>query len=101
MAESSLDPVLLLRTLDAWKNGDFSARLPVEWTGVDGKIADTLNEIIAQSERVAKELAEVSRLVGSEGQLCRRVEIPGLEGMWAVKVNAVNSLIDDMTAPIR
>src|ERR1051325_10156551 len=34
---------LLLRTLNAMKKGDFKVRMPVEFTGTQGKIADTLN----------------------------------------------------------
>jgi len=36
---------LLLRTLTAIKKGDFTARMPIEFTGTQGKIADTLNDI--------------------------------------------------------
>jgi len=36
----------LLTVLTSIKKGDFSARLPDFWSGIDGKIADTLNEII-------------------------------------------------------
>ena len=35
---------LLLEALVGLKNGDFSVRLPVDWVGVDGKIADAFNE---------------------------------------------------------
>ncbi|HWP59198.1 MAG TPA: hypothetical protein VNL14_14990 [Candidatus Acidoferrales bacterium] len=41
----SLDKRVLLQVLTAIKSGDFSARLPGGWTGIDGKIADTLNDI--------------------------------------------------------
>ena len=37
---------LLLRTLTAMKKGDFKVRMPVEFTGSAGKIADTLNDIL-------------------------------------------------------
>ncbi len=37
----------LLNVLQAVRNGDFSVRLPGDWTGLDGKIADTVNEIVA------------------------------------------------------
>src|SRR5262245_22749755 len=45
-APDTLDTTLLLNTLMALKRGDFSVRLPATWTGVSGKIADTLNEVI-------------------------------------------------------
>jgi hypothetical protein len=45
-----LDVKLLLATLMALKKGDFTARMPSDWTGVSGKIADTLNDIIETKE---------------------------------------------------
>ena len=44
--ETRLDSKKLLQVLTAVKRGDFSARLPDDWTGVGGKIADTMNDII-------------------------------------------------------
>src|SRR5436190_387218 len=42
----NFDKPLILKALIAARNGDFSSRLPSEWTGLDGKIADTFNEIM-------------------------------------------------------
>ena len=36
----------LLAVLTAFRNGDFSARMPCDLLGVKGKVADTLNEIM-------------------------------------------------------
>ncbi len=36
----------LLTFLAQVKTGDFSARMPLDWTGVAGKVADGFNEII-------------------------------------------------------
>ena len=44
MTADSIEAKQLLKVLIALKKGDFSVRLPVEWTGTSGKIADTLNE---------------------------------------------------------
>lgn len=62
-----LDAKLLLATLMALKKGDFSARMPSDWTGVAGKVADTLNEIIDTKEKMVRVVTEVSRVVGREG----------------------------------
>ena len=45
---SECDNKQLLSALIAFKRGDFSVRLPDDWTGVAGKIADTFNEVIAK-----------------------------------------------------
>ena len=44
----------LLSALQRMKDGDFSVRLPGDWTGLDGKIADTFNEIVASNARMAE-----------------------------------------------
>ena len=44
---NGLDEPHLLQTLMAVKAGDFSVRLPVDCTGMEGKICDALNEIIS------------------------------------------------------
>src|SRR5678815_3711056 len=51
-----LDRKQLLVALTALKKGDFSARLPIEWEGLNGKIADTFNDVIELNEKMAKEL---------------------------------------------
>src|SRR3989440_211080 len=94
-----LTPKLLLKTLVAFKQGDFSARLPGEWTGEAGKIADTLNDIIALSDKTTKELERVSRAVGKEGKITHRAAVPAAAGSWLRLVDSTNLLIDDMARP--
>jgi HAMP domain-containing protein/CheY-like chemotaxis protein/signal transduction histidine kinase len=89
----------LLKTLVAFKKGDFSARLPGEWTGEAGKIADTLNDIIELSDKTARELERVSRVVGKEGKINHRAAVPAAAGSWLRLVDSTNLLIDDMARP--
>ena len=51
-----LEKKALLAALTRFKRGDFSVRLPSDETGVDGKIADTFNEVVELNERMAAEL---------------------------------------------
>jgi HAMP domain-containing protein/CheY-like chemotaxis protein/signal transduction histidine kinase len=95
----TLDAKLLLKTLMAFKKGDFSARLPTEWTGEAGKIADTLNDIIELNEQTAKELERISRVVGREGKITQRATVPAAGGSWVSLVDSTNDLIDDMARP--
>src|SRR5438132_12077530 len=60
-------PSVLLAALIAMRDGDFSVRLPSDWTGLDGKIADTFNQIVAASARMASELERVGDVVGKQG----------------------------------
>ena len=94
-----LDVKLLLTTLMALKKGDFSVRMPDDWTGVSGKIADTLNDIIETKQKMVETVTEVSRVVGREGHLTQRADLPGVVGGWSTMISSVNTLIDDLVRP--
>ena len=94
-----LDQAVLLRVLADVRHGDFSARMPLAWTGVPGKIADTLNEIIAANETLGVELAKVSRVVGKEGMLSQRIAVQGSNRVWSESIESVNNLLEDLVRP--
>src|SRR5215471_12025200 len=98
-AKGALDTKLLLKTLTALKKGDFSVRLPSDWEGESGKIADTLNDVIDINDRMAKELERVSRVVGRDGKIAQRAISPGAQGSWVGLIESVNTLIDDLVQP--
>ncbi|AVH69038.1 HAMP domain-containing protein [Nostoc sp. 'Lobaria pulmonaria (5183) cyanobiont'] len=95
----NLDLNQLLRTLNAVKQGDFSARMPIDHTGVAGKIADTLNNIIDQNERMAAELQRIGNVVGKEGKIADRASLGDVRGSWSDCVTSVNTLITDLVQP--
>src|SRR5213083_3515593 len=70
-----VDSRQLLTALGAFKRGDFSARLPDDWTGIAGKIADTFNEVIRTSQRMTQELERIRRVVGKEGRITQRASL--------------------------
>jgi HAMP domain-containing protein/signal transduction histidine kinase/DNA-binding response OmpR family regulator len=83
----------------AFRHGDFSARLPTDWGGMDGAIADAFNQSVAQEDRFTVEIARLSVEVGREGRLKQRISLPGAIGAWASKVEAMNTLVDDLVRP--
>ncbi len=89
----------LLEAIIACRDGNFSQRLPTGWTGVHGKMADALNEILVMSERRASEVTRISRVVGKQGNLKQRISVPGATGGWADEVQSINTLLDDLTWP--
>ncbi|WOH78332.1 HAMP domain-containing protein [Bradyrhizobium sp. BEA-2-5] len=91
----------LLQSLQAMRAGDFSVRMRGDYLGIDGKIADTLNEIIAANQRMAQQLARVGQVVGREGQTRQRVNFGLASGAWADMESSVNTLIDDLLWPTR
>src|SRR6188474_668011 len=89
----------LLSALQAVRDGDFSVRLPGDWTGIEGKIADTFNEIVASNSRMASELERVGTVVGKQGQTRQRVKFGRPTGSWGEMEASVNTLIDDLLWP--
>ena len=91
---------LLLDVIARVKDGDFAARMPLDWTGVPGKVADGINDIIIANQTLERELARVSDLVGSQGQLSQRVALGGGAQGWSAGVGSVNALIGALAGPI-
>jgi HAMP domain-containing protein/signal transduction histidine kinase/CheY-like chemotaxis protein len=96
---SELDTGQLLAALMAFKRGDFSARLPENWTGVPGKIADTFNAVIEKNERMTRELERIVHAVGKEGRIGQRASIGEVSDSWADVIQCINVLIGDLVRP--
>src|SRR4051812_47548640 len=73
----------LLHALQAMRSGDFSVRMTGDHLGIDGKIADTFNEIVAANQRMAQQLERVGQVVGREGKTRQRVKFGPASGSWA------------------
>ena len=52
-----LDTKMLLKTLRAFKKGNFTVRLPEDLTGVDGEIAGTFNSIVEMNQMMEKDMS--------------------------------------------
>src|SRR6266513_3685040 len=89
----------LLTALIAFTRGDFSARLPDDWTGVAGKIADTFNDVIEKNQRLTKELDHIGRVVGKQGRIMQRASLGDVSNSWADAIGSVNGLIADLVHP--
>ena len=98
-SSDGFDVEVLLGVLAQVSQGDFSARMPLAWTGVAGKAADGINAIILANQSLESELSRICRVVGKQGELSQRVQIAGSPHGWATSVEAVNSLIDALVRP--
>ncbi len=90
----------LLQAMIAVRDGDFSVQMPSHLDGLQGKLADTFNEIVAANRRLAHDLAKVSMQVGDEGKTRARVNPANRQGQWAEMEASVNNLIGDMARPV-
>ncbi len=89
----------ILQSLKTMKEGDFSVRLPVSWTGLPGKIADNFNEIVIANEQMAFELKRVGQAVGKEGKTRERIRVEHRRGAWDDMEVSVNTLVEDLLRP--
>jgi HAMP domain-containing protein/CheY-like chemotaxis protein/signal transduction histidine kinase len=89
----------ILAALQTMRNGDFSVRLPGAWSGLEGKIADTFNDIIAATEQMARELNRVGLAVGKEGRTRERIRFLQIRGAWGGMEVSVNTLVEDLLRP--
>src|SRR5262245_42575534 len=91
----------LLNAMQAVRVGDFSVRLSGDRLGIEGKIADTFNEIVAANQRMAQQLERVGQRVGKEGKTRQRVHFGSSTGAWGEMEASVNTLIDDLLWPTK
>src|SRR4051812_23536146 len=91
-----LDRGELLKALRQFRRGDFTVRMPLNLTGVDGEIAQAFNDCVELEEAKAAEIARVTEQVGKEGQIGQRMSVPGAMGGWAEVIESMNTLVADM-----
>ncbi len=97
--DSELDLRRLLKVLQAMRDGDFSARLPSDRTGMAGKVADLINDIAASNQRFAREIERAGQFVGKDGRTRHRITVERRSGSWGAMEGSLNTLIDDLLWP--
>ncbi|HYL87243.1 MAG TPA: HAMP domain-containing protein, partial [Burkholderiales bacterium] len=95
-----LDRGELLKALRQLKRGDFSIRMPLNLTGIDGEIAQAFNDVVELEEAKAAEISRVAELVGKEGQFNHRMTLSGASGGWADVIESINALVGDVMQPM-
>jgi len=99
LSEAELFMRQLVATLDAVQEGDFSVRLPVDRIGLEGRAATSFNAICARMDRFNASLLRLRRQVGEEGKINERLIIGDSVGGWSVRIEAINSLVDELSQP--
>jgi HAMP domain-containing protein len=92
---------LLLEALVAIKNGNFSSRLPTDWSGLNGKIANNINSIYDQLSVFSSEVTRVAREVGTEGILGGQAQVKDVSGTWKDLTDNVNNMANNLTTQVR
>ena len=89
----------IVDALTAARDGDFTVACPRAGATSIGDVQTRVNELVEQNPRMTKELQRLARVVGRDGRMTERAALPGAYGGWADKVEAVNSLVDDLVRP--
>ncbi|HRN89182.1 MAG TPA: HAMP domain-containing protein, partial [Hyphomicrobium sp.] len=85
----------------AVKQGDETARLPIDWPDLAGRIAETFNDVVQLNGELQKELKRLSRVAGKEGRLRERARPVAMSGFWMSSIESVNALVEDLVRPTR
>src|SRR6266540_2245904 len=89
----------LVSVLTSIRDGDFSARLPSDLMGLEGRVAENLNAIAVRMARFNSSLLRLRREVGEEGKIGERLPIGDAVGSWAERIEAINSLVNELSQP--
>ena len=91
---------LLLNALQSVNNGDLTVRLSFDDGNGLSEVADAFNQLVISNESFANSIAEISTSVGEDGKLSQRLSNSSVSGLWVNSVDAINSLIDNLTQPM-
>ncbi len=95
-----IDHAEMLRALRAFQSGDFAARMPVDLTGIDGKIAQAFNEMVTMNAATIGEISRICELAGKEGEISERAGVSTADNPWTRCVSSVNKLVSSLARPI-
>jgi HAMP domain-containing protein/signal transduction histidine kinase/CheY-like chemotaxis protein len=94
-----LDMKELLLVLIQVRNGNFDVRMPIDHEGMNGKICDALNDIILMNQGMMKEFTKAGNIIGKQGKLTQRIDLPQAKGEWSTGIESLNTLISDLVHP--
>ncbi|WP_203990990.1 HAMP domain-containing protein, partial [Sphaerisporangium rufum] len=89
----------LLGAMTALRDGDFRRRLPGDYDGIRGELADVFNQIADRGEHSVTELGRVYREVVRYGRIDARLAPSQAPGAWNAMVESTNGLIDALVVP--
>ncbi|HEX6344520.1 HAMP domain-containing protein [Umezawaea sp.] len=81
------------------RDGNFRRRLVPAGGGVAAELAEVFNEIAGRNQWLVGELVRVRQAVGQEGRLDERIAPDDGQAGWAMAVESVNGLLEDLMRP--
>src|SRR5215208_3277813 len=96
---AAADLQALLDALRGGVRGERGLRLDTRKKGIVGDLHKAFNELTQTREKTTDEIVRLANTIGREGKLTERAAIKGAEGSWRASLDAVNSMIDDLSRP--
>ncbi|MCJ8166657.1 HAMP domain-containing protein [Pontibacter sp. E15-1] len=90
----------IVKVVTAVSKGDLTQKLTLEAKGEVAELADTINTMVVDLNRLAGEVSRVARVAGVEGKLTERATLQGVGGSWKELVDTVNDLLESIVTPM-
>ncbi|WP_241502202.1 methyl-accepting chemotaxis protein [Hymenobacter glacialis] len=90
----------LVKVVTAVSKGDLTQKLTLEAKGEVAELADTINSMVDDLNRLASEVSRVAKVAGVEGKLTERATVGGVSGSWKELVDTLNGLIESIASPV-
>jgi len=88
------------KVVTAVSQGDLTQKLTLEAAGEVADLAQTINRMVDDLNRLASEVSRVARVAGAEGKLTERATVGGVSGSWKELVDTLNALIESIALPV-
>jgi methyl-accepting chemotaxis protein len=90
----------IVKVVTAVSQGDLTQKLTLEAAGELADLAQTINLMVDDLNRLASEVSRVARVAGAEGKLTERATVGGVSGSWKELVDTLNALIESIALPV-
>ncbi|WP_245328220.1 HAMP domain-containing protein [Hymenobacter aquaticus] len=90
----------IVKVVTGVSQGDLTQKLRLEAKGEVAELADTINRMVDDLNRLALEVSRVAKVAGVEGKLTERATVGGVSGSWKEIVDTLNDLIESIASPV-
>ncbi|WP_228466714.1 HAMP domain-containing protein [Adhaeribacter swui] len=90
----------IVKIVNSVSKGDLTQKLILEAKGEVADLAETINRMVDDLNRLAGEVSRVARVAGVEGKLTERATVHGVGGSWKELVDTLNDLLESIVTPV-
>src|SRR5690606_11360294 len=90
----------IIKVVTAVSKGDLTQKLTLDAKGEVAELAETINSMVVDLNRLAVEVSRVAKVAGVEGKLTERAKLAGVSGSWKELVDTLNDLLESIVSPI-